>query len=497
MMLLRHWWFIAATLATAFVVGIAVVWQPVPSVIAITGLFALTLGIVFAGRVARLFLTFLAICLVGYAYSGKGFAYIGVPPIYVGEMALASGLLALAVNGGLLAAFRSPISQLLIAFCLWGAAQTAPYFGEYGVNALRDAAIWGYGAFAFFIAALFLRTGAHSDVPEAYRRWFWWFPFWVPVGVAISRKLGDALPMIPGSGVTIFLPKFGDVGVHLAGVGAFCLLGLQRVSEQPTARKSGRMEWAWWAAWLMGAAIVAAANRAGGVAAVLGLVTVVLLRPIRTKWWKPALIAVVMAAAFAGSGVSIDLGIERKLSAQQILSNMHSIGGGTQEATLEGSREWRLQWWSDISAYTLHGPYFWTGKGYGVNLADDDAHHRGDPEGLTRSPHNAQLTILARAGVPGLCLWLLLQGTFALSLILAYLRAQRAKWDWWARVNLWILAYWVAFIVNGSFDVYLEGPQGGIWFWSVFGFGIAALEAQRRQHLDGSVNGRSREQSRI
>jgi hypothetical protein len=37
-----------------------------------------------------------------------------------------------------------------------------------------------------------------------------------------------------------------------------------------------------------------------------------------------------------------------------------------------------------------------------------------------------------------------------------------------------ILAYWLAMLVNASFDVYLEGPQGGIWFWSVFGLGLAA-----------------------
>ena len=48
------------------------------------------------------------------------------------------------------------------------------------------------------------------------------------------------------------------------------------------------------------------------------------------------------------------------------------------------------------------------------------------------------------------------------------------------RANLWILAYWTALLVNGSFDVYLEGPQGGIWFWCIFGLGIAAVEAQRR-----------------
>jgi hypothetical protein len=83
--------------------------------------------------------------------------------------------------------------------------------------------------------------------------------------------------------------------------------------------------------------------------------------------------------------------------------------------------------------------------------------------------------------VPGAVLWLLLQGGFALSLLRAYRRSVRAGTDWWARVNLWILACWTTFIVNAAFEVSLEGPHGGIWFWSVFGFGIAALELQRRE----------------
>ena len=48
-----------------------------------------------------------------------------------------------------------------------------------------------------------------------------------------------------------------------------------------------------------------------------------------------------------------------------------------------------------------------------------------------------------------------------------------------ANVNLWVLAYWMAFIVNMSFDVYLEGPQGGIWFWCLIGFAIALTQAEK------------------
>jgi hypothetical protein len=36
-------------------------------------------------------------------------------------------------------------------------------------------------------------------------------------------------------------------------------------------------------------------------------------------------------------------------------------------------------------------------------------------------------------------------------------------------------------VINMAFDVYLEGPQGGIWFWSVLGLGVAALTIQDRQ----------------
>ena len=90
------------------------------------------------------------------------------------------------------------------------------------------------------------------------------------------------------------------------------------------------------------------------------------------------------------------------------------------------------------------------------------------------------MTILARSGVPGAVLWAALQVGFAIALLRAYRRAAHTSADWWARVDLWILACWATFIVNAAFEVSLESPQGGIWFWSLFGFGIAVLRQQRR-----------------
>lgn len=73
-------------------------------------------------------------------------------------------------------------------------------------------------------------------------------------------------------------------------------------------------------------------------------------------------------------------------------------------------------------------------------------------------------------------LWLALNGWFASSLLRAHRRARTFGDAHRSRLLIWILAYWVAMMVNASFDVYLEGPQGGIWFWALVGVGIVAMQ---------------------
>ena len=132
-----------------------------------------------------------------------------------------------------------------------------------------------------------------------------------------------------------------------------------------------------------------------------------------------------------------------------------------------------MQWWTDIVNYTVHGRYFWGGKGYGINLADDDGYQVGD--GTLRSPHNVHMTILARSGVVGIALWAAVQLTLGFAIGWAHLRARRRGDGQWASLFLFLGCYWAAFLINASFDVFLEGPMGGIWFWTVFGTGIACL----------------------
>jgi O-antigen ligase len=146
---------------------------------------------------------------------------------------------------------------------------------------------------------------------------------------------------------------------------------------------------------------------------------------------------------------------------------------------LDDTKEWRLQWWGDIFDYTFNGPYFWKGKGFGINLAEDDGYINDAESPPLRSPHNSHLTFLARAGVPGFALWILVQLSWAGGIFAAYLRSRMRQERDWEGLFLFLLAYWVAFMINASFDVVLEGPYGGIWFWTLYGVGLAALWLNR------------------
>ncbi|MCH8187092.1 MAG: O-antigen ligase family protein, partial [Proteobacteria bacterium] len=232
-------------------------------------------------------------------------------------------------------------------------------------------------------------------------------------------------------------------------------------------------------AWSVAFVVLAAKSRGGMLAVVAAILLVLAFR--RTKQSPRLLLGAGLAlGAFAllftvVGNVQI---FDRTISLSQVVENAVSIFDSSRNSGLAGTVQWRLDWWGKVINYTIFGDNFWTGKGFGINLADSDGFQTN---GSLRSPHNAHITILARSGVPGLVLWVMVLVTFYASMTKAYLSARRLGQRHFANASLWILAYTTALLVNMSFDVYLEGPQGGIWFWSVMGFGIALSERQRRE----------------
>jgi len=489
-------WLLAAVLAIAVAVGAVLPGRPLATAGALAGLCLVVIAVLHASRLPYLFLGVLGGLLAGYAFLGRGFAYLGVPPIYIGEVALGFGLLAATASGAIRLAFRSRLVWLVIVYDLWGAGRTIPYLATYGTDALRDAAIWIYSIFALLTVACLQSSGWLPRVLDQYRRWLPVFLIWVPVLWWSSRFAADAIPRAPGSDVPIPSFKSGDAAVHLAGIAAYLLVGLYAPSREQEEVGFRRSEWMVWSLWLIAAMFVAALSRGGLLAILVALAVVLALRPAAAgrKLVAVAATAALTAAFFLASRTS-DTPLlkspegDRAISLRQISANLGSVlTPSAQEEILEGSRRWRIEWWRTILDYTVFGERFWTGKGFGVNLADEDGFQVGD--GTLRSPHNAHLTILAREGVPGAALWVFLQGAFGVAMTRAYIRARRARQDFWARVNLWILAYWLASLTNMGFDVVLEGPQGGIWFWSLFGLGIAALQAQQEHSVRAWVTRR-------
>lgn len=437
----------------------------------------------------KFWLRALAVLLGGYLALDKGFAYLGAGPVYVGEIVLGLGIIAVLWGGGLKLLLGQPVIWIWALLALDGAMRTIPFLGQYGITALRDATLWGYGLYAVLTMICLLRCGWVVNAVRLYSRYLPAILVWLPAGYLIQRVLKDAIPFVPGSDTPILFLKPGDTAVHLAGAAAFIALGLHQMSRRPTGQIQRLIrDWGWWVLWSTGVVLAASANR-GGMLSIFSAATVVLvLRPRSAGHWGKAVALVVLGICIA---ILVDLKIEmnrREVSAQQLISNVTSIFEDTNRGDLDDTREWRLNWWTEVIHYTFGGKYFWTGKGYGVNLALDDGFLGTEDGPPLRSPHNAHMTFLARSGVPGLALWLLLQGVFAAGMLRGYFRAKKSGQEWWARVDAWVLAYWIAFNINASFDVYLEGPQAGIWFWSWIGFGTAVRVAQewdlRRKKLE-------------
>jgi hypothetical protein len=247
--------------------------------------------------------------------------------------------------------------------------------------------------------------------------------------------------------------------VHLAGILAFMVGGLDNSAV-------------WWTILAVADAMLGITGRGGLLAFLTASTVVLVLRPRLSRLVPVIFSALTFVALMAAIDVRLTMpGTFREVSLDQLTDSFASMFGDSGRHDLEGTKGWRLNWWRAIRNYTVEGPYFWRGKGYGINLADSDGFQGGTREDPLRSPHSSHLTFLARSGVPGFFLWIGLQVTWGSFILSSYLRARRLMLRPWAALFLWLFAYWAAFTVCAGFDVFLEGPMAGIPYWTLFGLG--------------------------
>lgn len=422
-------------------------------------------------------LKLLAGLLLGYMFLDRGFAYVGLKPIFVGEIVLAVLLATALLTRINFKALGTPIGYALIAFLLWSVVILIFNSSGRWIDALRDSVIWGYALYAILVSSLLIRTRSIEPALNLYGRWIPWFALWSGPAYVVTHKLtiNNMLPHFPGTDVPILSVKAGDIAIHLAGAATFLILGLHREFLYKGRQWSFMTELLCYAGMLMGVIATGSRNRGGLVSFLLAISIVMIFRPNNrlTRVLVPGLVVVTLLMAF---NVSIPVGGQREVSINQIYSNVQSLFGRSDKEILTGTVEWRLEWWNAIVAETVYGDRFWQGSGFGQSLASN--HGFKDDTG-NRSPHNGHLTILAREGVPGLALWLILIMSIYSTLTWNYFSALKANQVRMAKTNLWLMAYLSAMLLNMSFDVYLEGPQGGIWFWCLVGLAMALTYAQR------------------
>jgi len=438
------------------------------------------------------YLVFLCCALLAYALMGKGFAYLGFPPLYVGEIVLVFGAIIFFSTGCFLAV-NATLPSFLLAFLIgFVVLRTAPDIGRYGFDALRDSVIVVYGAFAFVVSAILISRPKRLETLVRYYRTFCViFAFAAPVIFFISTYASDYIPKLPNGFIPILKIDPTAVAAHLAGITIFALAGFFSAGHF------------WRLSIIIAIGMVATVSRG----AMLSFVIPVAIATIACGHGRTLIrflsvgIVVLFAAYHLEKQLDFDPQIQshhgridpkhgRTPTVSQLAENVWSFFGETKQ-DLGGTSEWRLRWWSIILNDTFFGPHFWTGRGFGLNLAvaDGFAGTGADPDKpLTRSPHNAHMTILARSGVPGLVLWLAVLVSWFLMLGSAIITARRRNEEVWARLFIFIACYGSAFLINAAFDVVLEGPMQGIWFWCIFGAGLGSVMIYRASPISERTN---------
>ena len=421
------------------------------------------------------YLVLLGGVLVGYAMMGKGFAYLGFPPIYMGEAAFLAGIVVFLQTGCFIAALTKLPSLLLAVLMIWVLLRTLPFVGVYGFDTLRDSVVIAYGGFAFIVMALLLEDARRINTIVRYYGAFLkiYIPA-IPFLFAFNHHLADYIPNVPGTTVRLLWIGPSEVAVHLAGAAVFVLVGFRKATLL-------------WIVLLVAALAMVSALSRGGMLAFVVPVTFAVLTLGKIRELAAILLTglVILAAAYTLEPTLTDYrearsSEERSISVRQFIENVASIGGRAGEQT-EGTKGWRLDWWNVIVNNTIYGPHFWTGRGFGLNLAEADGF--GSMRGVRplRSPHNVHMTILARAGVPGLAFWGALLAAWLGMVMSAMWTARRRGQTDWAGLFLFIGCYVMSIIINATFDVALEGPMQGVWFWCLIGFGIGSVMVYRAQ----------------
>ena len=413
--------------------------------------------------------------LVWYLFTDHGGAWFHIPgtPLFVGEIVIIWGSVAMMASSVpiLRSLRRSPSLLVLVTYMVWGTLLLLLNVTTYGLDAVRDSAIWYYGITAVFTLFLLL-----SD-PSRLGRWWTGFGklipallLWYPVALVLDSLMGRAGgPQVPDSNVPLFSHRLGNIGVVAAMIIGFLWL-VERDSDRVTPNQ--RIAYTGLATLLI--VVGGLQNRGGLVAGFLGVAAMLfLMRRRRTELTMMMVGVVVLGVTFAlVTNLRVPLFDDREISAEQLVRNVTSIINPDKgrERETETTR-WRLEIWKqvldDVSTefpLTGFGPGPDLGKRYNIST---------NPNAPLRNPHNSHVGVLARLGWVGAALWFVLWIVWSMQLLMLRRRFRRRGKHHEAAFAGWLLVSAGMILVNAFFDPTLEGPQVAMVLWFIFGIGAA------------------------
>ena len=396
----------------------------------------------------RVYIKIYFLLLLLYVFFNKGVAYS-----YMAEILLVAGIFILFINRKNLELGLDTKQILVGVFILISFLFIIIGIFQYSIfNVLRDSLAFQYAWFAFIV--YFLKN-EYDFIWQKIIQIYKWAPLVIFLNFFLFYFVFLYLPPINIFGnQNIIIYKNGDKSVHLL-VSTILMFSY---SEQYSRK------------WLIANTILIVINflillaftRSGSVAYVFALFSFFffskekILNDSLRKLLK--LVPIIM---FVGMGLFVAIDIQgdaqgRTISLSQITDNFSSIVSTNIDGNLEQNKVWRLIWWTKLVNESFTLQHFFVGKGLGMSLAGNDILNTDDN---LRSPHNFNLTILARFGYIVFITWIIWLVSLFKPLFTRKLAGK----------TLAITSILLAFVINGSFDVFFEGPMGAFPFWTFVG----------------------------
>ncbi len=364
---------------------------------------------------------------------------------------------------------------LLFMFLGWGLIKLLTSLHYAVLDVFRDSALVYYALFALVVIGLSQHDSrfAPSELVRLYGRFVPYFMIVAPIRLIGLTIYGEDGPLIPGTTTSLTSHRSGNLG---------CAVGLAVVYLATSGRKD-RATIAGVVAGFIMLLVIGTQNRGGMIAGGVAIGVAVLLwtRYVKLRLHWVALVLVSLAVLAWSLDVRIQTG-NREISVSQFSSNVESVfgGGGPQDSQLNGTVSFRTNLWNLVLDRTVLTGQLENGWGFGPNLGSDFIPTHIDKK--LRNPHNSHLTVLARLGIVGLAIWLLMWISWLYVVMRRALLARvrrRPLTDFSGRLALLVGCGVASILVNAYVDPTLETPMVAVWLWSLFGFGVIAVSAER------------------